>query len=77
MRAASDAGDVEALHAALGPYQVATLTDDGRQAVTRGWCSCGRSGNAATWARYERWTEKGLDGHGYVCRNCRYLTQTG
>jgi hypothetical protein len=51
-----------------------TLTEDGRAAHTSGWCQCD---DDPEWVRYERYSVRGREAHGYVCKHCRYLTQTG
>jgi hypothetical protein len=73
--AAGDAGSLEWL-AALGPHEHATLTADGRAAVRDQWCQCA-STPAAGWVRYEHWTARGRESHGFVCPACRRLTQAG
>lgn len=61
--------------AALGPHSEATLTGDGRGVVTTGWCTDNPS--ADTWVRYERYSDRGREAHGFVCPDCRRLVQTG
>lgn len=70
--AAGEAGSPE-WYEALGRHETATLTSDGRGAIVEGWCSCGAHGQA----RYERWSARGREAHGFVCSSCRFLTQTG
>jgi len=67
----------EAWYAALGPQEYSILTSDGGGAVPDGWCE--HKPEAETWARYERWTAKGREAHGYVCpdHDCRRLVQSG
>lgn len=67
--------DMDAFHAAAGPYDHVTLTEDGRPAWVSRWCLCGTG--QGTSVRYERWATAGRVAHGYVCPACRYLTQTG
>lgn len=75
---ADPATDPTAWVAALGPHEHATLTADGRQAINIGWCTCDHQyPDGATWVRYERWSGRGQEAHGYVCPTCRRLTQTG
>lgn len=70
--AAGEAGSPE-WYAALGTNETATLTSDGRGAIVEDWCSCG----GVKQERYERWSARGREAHGFVCKTCRYLTQTG
>jgi hypothetical protein len=63
--------------AALGAYEHATLTEDGRSARRDAWCPCPEDDSAGTWVRYEYWTARGMEAHGYVCPECRRLTQAG
>lgn len=56
------------------PHEEATATSDGRGVVTKGWCSCG---GGVEQVRYERWSARGREAHGFVCKTCRSLTQTG
>lgn len=72
---ADPAVDSAAWIAALGPHEDAVLTSDGRPAVRTGWCA--DPGDPATWVRYEGWSARGCEAHGYVCADCRKLTQTG
>lgn len=74
-RADAVAGKVGAKEwrAALGPHAEATLTGDGQAAIVRGWCDC----SAVEQVRYERWSARGREAHGFVCKTCRRLTQTG
>lgn len=74
--AAGPAGTPE-WYAALGDHEHATLTSDGGAADRTRWCECRPQPRGETWARYEHWTEQGLERHGYVCPACRRLTQTG
>lgn len=77
LRNAEAAGDMAALEVALGSHDTATLTGDGRWALTRQWCSCTPGPDAGTWVRYERYTARGREAHGYVCPGCRHLVQSG
>ncbi|PZG12988.1 hypothetical protein C1I95_24580 [Micromonospora craterilacus] len=61
---------------ALGPHEDATLTADGRPAATGGWCTCPAVGDDE-WVRYERWSARGREAHGYVHAGCRALVQAG
>lgn len=61
--------------AELGPHSEATLTGDGRGVVTTGWCT--ENPPADTWVRYERYSDRGREAHGFVCPDCRRLVQTG
>lgn len=69
--------DVEAWRAALGPHTHATLTADGRGARVDSWCRCVRKADGDAWVRYERWSARGREAHGFLCPACRFLTQTG
>lgn len=62
---------------ALGTAKEATLmSTGGGHPNTHEWCNC-HGGSSAHWVRYERWSERGQEAHGYVCPNCWKLTQTG
>jgi hypothetical protein len=77
--ATADAGTPQ-WRAALGPHQYAILTSDGSEADTGRWHiddRCGGPAEDGDWVRYERWTAEGRVGHGFVCRSCRGLLQTG
>ena len=63
--------------AALGDHEHVTLTSDGRMAARSRWCECEPSPAGQAWVRYEHWTERGRERHGFVCPSCRRLTQTG
>ncbi len=63
--------------AALGEHEHATLTADGGVANRARWCECVPFPAGETWVRYEYWTALGMERHGYVCPDCRRLTQTG
>lgn len=63
--------------AALGAHQHATLTSDGGAADRARWCECQPEPSGETWVRYEFWTERGQERHGFVCPSCRRLVQTG
>ena len=67
----------EAWFAALGDHEHATLTSDGRAADRARWCECQPEPAGETWVRYEHWTGRGVERHGFVCPACRRLTQTG
>jgi len=64
----------DAWKAALGSHEDATLTSDGRGAIRDAWCECPAPGG---WVRYEGWTARGCEAHGFVCGGCRRVTQTG
>lgn len=70
---ADSATDPEAWTAALGRHEDAVLTSDGRPAIRTAWCAS----PGGPEARYEAWSELGCDAHGFVCADCRKLTQTG
>jgi hypothetical protein len=61
--------------AALGVHEDATLTADARSAITDAWCKLRCDGSEMV--RYERWSARGQEAHGYVCSQCRRITQTG
>lgn len=66
--------------AALGTPSEVTLTGDGRMVSVRGripFCGCDPRPDSDTEIRYERWTVRGREAHGFCCPTCRYLTQTG
>jgi hypothetical protein len=75
-RAAGEAGS-PAWFAALGAHEHATLTSDGGAADRTRWCECEAEFRASEWVRYEYWTERGMERHGYVHSECRRLLQTG
>ena len=75
-RAAREAGSPE-WFAALGDHEHATLTSDGGAADRWHWCECEPFPAGETYVRYEHWSERGMERHGYVCPDCRRLTQTG
>jgi hypothetical protein len=66
-----------AWYVALGRREHVTLTDDGRSAETSAWCRCSPEPPMDGWVQYQRWTERGQEAHGYVCRKCRHLLQSG
>ena len=68
--------------AALGPFEHATLTADGKPAWRTAWCPHVAGGTdvpVEEWVRYEHWTAEGCKRHGYVHADpgCRKLIQTG
>ena len=64
--------------AALGTHEHATLTSDGKSAIRDAWCTCANDDVCAgQWVRYEQWTERGCERHGYVHSECRRLLQAG
>jgi len=68
----------EAYSAALGPAAAVTLTADGRGARRDGWCRCpDAEGDDDSWIRYEHWTAEGRHAHGFLCRTCRFIKQSG
>ncbi|MEU3452247.1 hypothetical protein ABZ671_01190 [Micromonospora sp. NPDC006766] len=73
--AAGPAGS-DAWRAALGAHEQATLTADGRAAETTRWCACPSVADDE-WVRYERWSARGREAHGYVHSGCRALVQAG
>jgi hypothetical protein len=62
--------------AALGAHDHATLTSDGRGANREQWCCCSEP-PFSEWVRYEHWTERGREAHGFVHSECRRLLQSG
>lgn len=70
------AGDVEGFRDALGPAREAMLTSDGRPRGNS-FCQCADAPAASTWFRYERYSARGREAHGYGCTKCRGITQTG
>jgi hypothetical protein len=62
--------------AALGDHEHATLTADGHAAVRGQWCAC-TVVRADEWVRYEYWTARGCEHHGFVHAGCRKLLQVG
>lgn len=75
--AAGDAGS-PAWFAALGDHEHATLTSDGGAADRQRWCQCPNDDVFADqWVRYEHWTERGMERHGFVHSECRRLLQAG
>lgn len=77
LKTAEQTGDVNLFESALGPHDTATLTFDGRLAATRNWCGCTPEPDAGAWIRYERYSARGREAHGYVCPTCRRLVQSG
>ena len=63
--------------AALGDHEHATLTGDGHAAVRSEWCTCLADFPACEWVRYEYWTTRGCEHHGFVHSECRKLLQVG
>lgn len=74
---AFDRNDMAAAEAILGSEDEALLTSDGRDARTRDWCRCDPYPVMEEWVRYERYSPRGREAHGYVCPTCRRLTQSG
>lgn len=70
--AAGEAGSPE-WRAALSAHEEATLTSDGHGIIDNSWHAC----NDVEQVRYERWSARGRETHGLVCRSCRAVTQTG
>ena len=62
---------------ALGDHEHATLTGDGHAAVRSQWCTCLADFPACEWVRYEYWTTRGCEHHGFVHSECRKLLQVG
>ena len=73
---ASSRTDPAAWIAALGTHEDAVLTSDGKPAVRTAWCETPDQ-PAEGWVRYEAWTARGCEAHGFVCPDCRKLLQTG
>lgn len=71
--AAGPAGTPE-WYAALGAHSQATLTTDGRGARRDAWCRCNTP--VTRWVRYEVYTAAGQEAHGFICPDCRSITQT-
>lgn len=67
--------DRAAWRAAMGSHEEATLTADGRMVDRSRWCRC--EGETPTPVRYEFWTTRGREAHGWACASCRGITQTG
>lgn len=59
----------------LGTPSEVVLTGDGR-AYWSAWCKCTAVADDH-WTRYERWTAKGREAHGYAHTVCRGILQTG
>jgi hypothetical protein len=79
---ADPAVDPQAWIAALGRPDDAVLTSDGQGVITSGadaWCRHVDGGDVpiGEWVRYERWSEAGVEAHGFVHSACRRLLQTG
>lgn len=54
------------------------LTGDARHYDRTGWCTCQQKGSSLDSEVYfERWTPAGREGHGWLHRTCRRLTQAG
>jgi hypothetical protein len=58
-------------------HDYAVLTMDGYEADASDFCRCQPQPSAETWVRYERWSARGREAHGYLCGHRRRLTQTG
>ena len=75
---ADSATDPQAWIAALGVHEHATLTGDGQGANRAAWCDCPNDDvHADQWTRYEHWTARGVEAHGFVHSECRRLLQVG
>lgn len=59
----------------LGTPGAVTLTGDGTP-YWSAWCRCPAVADDH-WIRYERWSARGLEGHGYAHKMCRAILQTG
>jgi hypothetical protein len=59
------------------PRESVTLTSDGSYAAPSSWCRCSPEPDMDGWVQYERWSERGREAHGFVCRSCRRLLQSG
>jgi hypothetical protein len=75
--AASATTEPERCHTALGPHEDTILTADGENGRLDSWCTCRPGPELETWVRYEHWTTVGRVGDGYLCPDCRAITQTG
>lgn len=76
--AALDRGDFDAFIEALGAPESVQLSEDGRAFATSRYCWCDDVSVTLEEQVYvERWSENGREFHGWVHRDCRYLTQTG
>jgi hypothetical protein len=75
--AANAATEPERWRTALGPHEDAILTADRGNSRLDSWCTCRPDPDLETWIRYEHWTAVGRVGHGYLCPDCRAITQTG
>jgi hypothetical protein len=75
--AARTRGDWPAELAARGRHDFAALTADGRGCRSDQWCSCSPQPPADGWVRYERYSARGREAHGYLCPTCRHLVQSG
>ncbi|MFI1996739.1 hypothetical protein [Actinoplanes sp. NPDC020271] len=76
-RAADTTAEPDAPPGVVNPHENAVLTADGDKAHLDGWCACPHVPALDRWVRYERWTDTGRAGHGYLCPTCRRITQTG
>lgn len=60
-----------------GPRGV-LLTEDGRPGTFSAWCrNTERCKASDDWLYYEHWSARGREGHGYLCKECRHLVQSG
>jgi hypothetical protein len=72
--ATADPGSDE-WRAALGAHTTATLTGDGRGARRDMFCRCNTP--VTRWVRYEAYSAAGQEAHGFICPDCRGITQAG
>lgn len=68
--------DWAAWQAALGvPSELLLTGDAGTYDRDGGWCRC--EAGHDEWVRFQRWSERGLEGHGFLHAGCRRLLQSG
>jgi hypothetical protein len=68
-------GPLRVAHIVGVPVRLVILTADGRTARNQ-WCGCVQR-EMDRWVRFERWSARGRESHGYLCSTCRAITQTG
>lgn len=79
LAAAKDGTPYKEYEELLGRPAEIVLTGDAGPYFQGGWCLC-ESGTAYTdggWIRFERWTGKGREAHGFIHDKCRKLLQAG
>lgn len=59
------------------PMHLVMLSADGRSTRTDRWCECVPRPDMDYWVRYERWSSRGREAHGYLCPTCRSILQAG